>query len=264
VDPAPTPTTGPSALAAYEALAPFYDRFTEGYEHEEVLAQIEAIAQAHGLRGRRLLDVGCGTGKSFLPLARRGYRVTACDLSPAMVQRARRKLGPAEASRVVVADVRDLPWDGEFDLVTCLDDAVNYLLTEEDLRLGLSSLARALAPGGVAVFDTNSLSTYRETFAREFAVRAEDTVFAWRGRARPDVEPGALCCAVISVRPDDGPRLESRHVQRHHTPEVVEAALAHAGLECRGVYGVAPSALLVDHPDELVHRKLVYVGARPA
>src|SRR3954466_9469538 len=114
---------------AYDALAPFYDRFTADYEHEPVLEQIEALAVERGLDGRRVLDVACGTGKSFLPLMLRGYDVTACDVSPEMVQRARQKLAPRDRGRVVVADMRALPWEGEFDLVTCLDDAVNYLLT---------------------------------------------------------------------------------------------------------------------------------------
>ena len=53
------------------------------------------------LRGRRLLDVACGTGRSFLPMLERGYDVTACDISPAMAARAREKSGGA--ARVLVA-----------------------------------------------------------------------------------------------------------------------------------------------------------------
>src|SRR3954453_9117831 len=119
------------AVAAYELLAPFYDLYTHDYAHEDLLGEIEAIALEHGLGGRRLLDVGCGTGKSFLPMLARGYEVTACDISPAMVERALRKV--AGRARVVVADMRALPRLGQFDLITCLDDAVNYLLDEGEL-----------------------------------------------------------------------------------------------------------------------------------
>src|SRR5687767_679449 len=103
------------ALAAYEPLAPFYDRFTAASEYEPVLDAIETWARAQGLAGRRVLDVACGTGKSFEPLLSRGYEVTGCDLSPAMVAEARRKA--AGAREVVVADMRALPWRSEFDLV---------------------------------------------------------------------------------------------------------------------------------------------------
>src|SRR3954453_12141681 len=88
------------ARAAYELLAPFYDSYTREYGHERWLANLEAIATAHGLRGNRLLDVGCGTGKSFLPMIERGYEVTGCDISPAMVERAREAAGGAAAGVV--------------------------------------------------------------------------------------------------------------------------------------------------------------------
>ena len=96
------------ALEAYEALAPFYDLFTDGYSYDTLLAELERLALDHGLAGRRLLDVGCGTGKSFLPMLARGYEVAGCDLSPAMVELAREKLPPGLVD-LFVADMRDLP-----------------------------------------------------------------------------------------------------------------------------------------------------------
>ncbi|HVE69452.1 MAG TPA: class I SAM-dependent methyltransferase [Solirubrobacteraceae bacterium] len=255
----------PSALPAYEVLAPFYDRYTADYEHDRVLEQVEALALEHGLTGRRVLDVGCGTGKSFLPLLERGYDVTGCDISPRMVERARGKLGQADAARVVVADMRALPWRRAFDLVTCLDDGLNYLLTESELTAALRSIAGALRRGGLAIFDVNSLRTYRETFAEDFVVESGQTVFEWRGEGSPDVEPGGVCSAVLDVRVSRG-RLHatSRHTQRHHPRATVEAACARAGMRALDVRGVARGAHLVDDPDEDVHRKLVFVAGPAA
>jgi SAM-dependent methyltransferase len=65
-----------------------------------------------------VLDLGCGTGSLSLLLARRGHRVTAVDLSPNMVDHARRKLAAAGVDgRVLVADAADLPPLGDFDVV---------------------------------------------------------------------------------------------------------------------------------------------------
>lgn len=254
-----------SALPAYEVLAPFYDRYTADYEHEVVLEQVEELALEHGLAGRRLLDVGCGTGESFIPLLDRGYDVTACDISPRMVERARRKLGEPDAARVVVADMRALPWRRAFDLVTCLDDGLNYLLSEAELTAALRSIAGALRRGGLAVFDVNSLRTYRETFAEEFVVESGQTVFRWRGEGTAEVAPGDLCSAVLDVRVAGGRlRATSRHTQRHHPRAAVEAACARAGLRPLDVRGVARGALFVDDPDEDVHRKLVFVAGQAA
>src|SRR3954469_6257261 len=120
-------------VAAYEQLAPFYDHYTHNFGHAAWLANIESIAQHHGLWGKRLLDVGCGTGKSFLPMLERGYKVTACDISPAMVERAQ-ELARGTDAEVLVADARNLPALGRFDLVTSIDDALNYLLSDDDLQ----------------------------------------------------------------------------------------------------------------------------------
>ena len=72
----------------------------------------------------------------------------ACDVSPAMVERARVR-HPEGADAVLVADMCSLPDLGPFDLVTCLDDAVNYLLDPDDLLAAFRSAARNLRPGGL-------------------------------------------------------------------------------------------------------------------
>ena len=135
------------AEQAYEAIAPVYDEFTAHHDYEMWLGNLLPKLRNHGLRGRRLLDVGCGTGKSFLPMLERGWEVTACDISPSMLERARAKTGGA--AKLSVADMRKLPVFGEFDLVWALDDAVNYLLSGMELGEALSGMRANLAPGGL-------------------------------------------------------------------------------------------------------------------
>src|SRR3954447_21632708 len=130
---------------AYELLAPFYDLYTDKYGHDRWLASIEAIALEHGLRGSRLLDIGCGTGKSFLPMLERGYEVTAFDISPAMVARAC-EAAAGSGAKVLVGDVRELPRLGRFDLAIALDDALNYMLSDDELLDAFRGVARNLRP----------------------------------------------------------------------------------------------------------------------
>ena len=94
------------ALSAYEALAPFYDAYTADYGHERWLRNLEARARVLGLTGRRLLDVGCGTGRSFLPLLERGYDVTALR-HVAGDGRPRASIAGSGSADVLVADMRD-------------------------------------------------------------------------------------------------------------------------------------------------------------
>src|SRR6185295_19871710 len=97
------------------------------------------------------------TGKSFLEMLPRGWRVTACDISPSMLARAREKAG--DAVELTVADMTELPEFGEFDLVWALDDAVNYLLGTEELRRALAGMRTNLATTGLLLFDVNTLRT---------------------------------------------------------------------------------------------------------
>jgi SAM-dependent methyltransferase len=245
------------ALLAYERLAPVYDDFTDGYDHDAWIGRLERIARNHGANGPRVLDVACGTGKSFVPLLERGYDVWACDISPAMVERARRCPG-VDPDRVLVADMRALPELGAFELITCLDDAVNYLLDDADLVAAFASIARLLAPDGVYLFDANTLATYRAGFAVDAVFERPLAAATWRGETTGPIEPGALCAASIAF--DDDGREVSRHVQRHHPAPTIRRALTSAGLACRAVLGQSTGGVLHEDAEEEVHTKLVYVA----
>jgi SAM-dependent methyltransferase len=249
----------------YDAFAPYYDDFTAHHQYEPWTRTLEGLARDAGLSGRRLLDVGCGTGKSFMPMLERGYEVTACDLSPAMVEHARAASGGG--ADVLVADMRDLPVLGRFDLVTCLDDAFNYLLTDEELEAAFEGIARNLRPGGLLVFDLNTLAGYRHYAAGAMAMDVDGVFFCLRGDGDPDaVEPGAVVRSVIEVFASrDGTsweRSSSEHVQRHHPADVVERLMARAGLELLERRGQVTGSQLDPGGDEDVHQKLDYFARR--
>ena len=111
---------------------------------------VRSIADFIGdVRGRRVLEYGCGTGKTTMLLARSGARVSAFDLSPVSIHVAR-----ARADRhglevdLAVAAGESLPYESEtFDLV--FGKAILHHL---DAELGSRELHRVLRPGGRAVF----------------------------------------------------------------------------------------------------------------
>lgn len=106
----------------------------------------EDCLRRHG-SGPRLLDLGCGTGRDAAWLHRGGRTVTGADLSEAMLAHARSEHpGPA----YVRADLHRFDL-GRFDAVTCLDSALLYCHTDEQLDGCLGSVRRALTPGGLLV-----------------------------------------------------------------------------------------------------------------
>ncbi|MGH2948658.1 MAG: class I SAM-dependent DNA methyltransferase [Solirubrobacteraceae bacterium] len=252
------------ARRAYDAFAPYYDAFTAHHDYESWTASLEGLARQAGLSGRRLLDLACGTGKSFLPFLDRGYRVTACDISPAMLDLARRRANGR--AQLLEADVRDLPALGAFDLVTFLDDAVNYLDSAAELEAAFAGIARNLAPGGVLVFDANTLATFRRLYSSCLVVQAEGRVLTLRGRGSDRLAPGGLAVAHLDalVEQSDGWWSETRSVHRHrHHPEAtIRAALEHAGLRCVAAHGQHLDGRVDPVADDLRHSKVVYLATR--
>jgi SAM-dependent methyltransferase len=250
------------AQEAYDALAFAYDALTADYCHDRWLEELEGLARDHGLAGRRLLDIACGTGKSFLPLRDRGYAVTACDLSEAMARQAAAK---APEARVIVADMRRLARIGAFDLVTCLDDALNYLLEEGDLLAAFQGMQANLAPRGVALWDVNTLRMYRTAFATDWITERDGIFIGWRGEASPEMEVGQIARATVHVfaREDAAwERSHSVHQQRHWSIDDVCRVAAAAGLRILAVRGQHRGAVLDDHADERLHTKVVFVAGR--
>lgn len=248
----------------YDAFAPHYDEFTSGSDYERWTGHVLEHARTHGLAGRTLLDLACGTGNSFLPFMKRGFEVVGVDASRAMLAEAANK---APHARLVLADLRELPLLGRFDLVTCFDDSLNYLPAEPDLRAAFRAIAANLAPDGLALFDLNTLRAYRTTFARDSVTDCDDgRLFVWRGESSEDAQPGCAAGAWIDVFvpvPDGSyRRVGSHHAQRHFPRERVTALLREAGLEPLAVSGVLDDGALVADAGELHHLKVLYTAKR--
>jgi len=100
--------------------------------------------------GERVLDLACGSGRHSLELKRQGFEVVGGDISPELLEIARRDAErEGLAVTFVEADLRELDFDAEFDIVLSLNDgAIGYLETEEENLRTFEVIARALRPGG--------------------------------------------------------------------------------------------------------------------
>lgn len=252
------------ALRTYQAMAGVYDDFTAHHDYEGWLTDLLEILERRGLTGKRLLDVACGTGKSFLPMLPRGWQVTGCDISPAMLALAGEKSGGSV--ELSVADMRELPVLGEFDLVWALDDAINYLLSTEELEAALRGMRENLADTGLLLFDVNELLAYRTFFAETSVVEGDGRRLVWRGLASADVPAGSICESRLEVQGEDGAPVAqaevSVHRQRHFPEAEVLAALERAGLECLDVYAHGLDGIPAQPLDIERHTKAIYIARR--
>jgi ubiquinone/menaquinone biosynthesis C-methylase UbiE len=175
---------GTTATADNERLArerQFHDELARRYDAESMPPcppeplEAAALAQAGHLHGKRVLDLGCGTGDLTLALLDAGADVTAIDLSTGMLDLARRRVQrfrpAASQPRFELAAAERLPFDdGAFDVVVG-----RFILHHLDLGRAPKEIARVLVRGGIAVFAENSatnplLMCARERLAGRFGI----------------------------------------------------------------------------------------------
>lgn len=244
-------------LNAYEALAPIYDELTYRNDYEMWLGALLPELERHGLRRGRALDAGCGTGRAFEPMLRRGWELWGCDLSPAMLEQAREKYGDTVA--LEVADIRELPRIGQFDLVLALNDVINYQLEDGDLERALTGMRENLAPHGLIVFDSNTLCLFRASFV---AGEDESIQGEWRWRGLADaLKPGGVHEAEVSGR--GLPAVV--HQQRHYGQDEILQALRNVGLEPLAALGQSEEegrVVLSEPPDEERDYKIIHIARR--
>jgi len=127
-----------------------------------------------------ILELGCGTGRVLVPLARAGVRATGIDRSGSMLERAAgraRRLPLPRRPSIVRGDIRALPFRrGRFGLVIAAYGLVQSILSDSDLDGVLTEISRVLKPRGVVAFDlVPDLTRWEEYTGRErFRGRSQD------------------------------------------------------------------------------------------
>jgi ubiquinone/menaquinone biosynthesis C-methylase UbiE len=161
---------GREGWTGWDAYAPFYDwENARTLGRKDVPFWRDVATQVKG----RVLELGCGTGRISLPLARAGVRLVGVDRSAAMLDRAARRtaaLGRKQRGRrlrLIRADIRTLPFRSElFSAVIAPYGILQSLIRDSDLAAALESVARVLKPGGLfgldLVPDVPNWREYRE------------------------------------------------------------------------------------------------------
>jgi len=138
----------------FENYARTYDKeiYTQGTSQEVDFIE----AEIRHNKTLRILDVGCGTGRHAIELAKRGYAVTGIDLSECQLERAREKAGQENvAVTFIQADARKLAFKNEFDVCIMLCEGAFPLMETDEMNFEiLENVARALKAGGKFIFTT--------------------------------------------------------------------------------------------------------------
>jgi SAM-dependent methyltransferase len=186
--------------------------------------------------GARILDLACGHGRHALELARRGFRVTGLDLSEPSLAEARETAAAAGVKlELVHGDMRELPWEREFDAVLNLFTAFGYFADRADDERVLAQVERALRPGGSFLLDVVSLFVLARGFQPRHWEELDDGRTMLDDRTY-DQLTGRSNVTWTFVGPG-GARSELRHSLRIYTLPELHAMLASAGLDVAETWG---------------------------
>lgn len=138
-------------MTDFDILARYYD-----LDFQDRLDDL-GLYQAFALRcGSPILEIGVGTGRVAIPLAQAGYQVTGVDISPAMLDAARKKSRRAGVERrvaLVEADARHLALGQEFTMAFVAASSFMHFVTTADQNAVLGSIRAHLRPGGLLIID---------------------------------------------------------------------------------------------------------------
>jgi len=141
--------------------------------------EVDRVAKILQPKGdERILDMACGSGRHSLELRRRGFSVVGADISPDLIEIARRDADEADLDiDFVLSDLRDLDFDSEFDLVLNLNDgAIGYLESDEENLRTFEVISRSLKPGGRNLVQLPNVLYAKERLPQRSWIPASDMI----------------------------------------------------------------------------------------
>lgn len=225
----------------YMNFAAFYDRLTENVEYEKRAARLHYLIQQYirtETDGTLLTDLACGSGSLSEALARLGYDVIGVDNSPAMLSKAmEKKMQSGLPIQYLCQDMRELDMFGTIDVTVCMLDSLNHLPSLADIQQTFDRVSLFAQPGGLFLFDMNTLYKHREVLRdKVFLYDMEDVFCAWENRLLDDVATVEMQLTFFEKDGDAYFRSDEFITEIAYTPEEIETAIAKSGLELLAVF----------------------------
>lgn len=228
-------------MEAYTDFAKVYDTFMDNTPYEEWADFLSEKLKTAGIRDGIVLDLGCGTGTMTELMAARGYDMIGIDASAEMLDVAMEKrMDSGKEILYLQQDMRSFELYGTVRAVICVCDSLNYLLEEEELEETFRLVNNYLDPGGLFLFDFNTVYKYETVIGdATIAENRDDCSFIWENYYHENEQINEYDVTVF-VREDtdgceDGEELYRRfcetHYQRGYTLPVIRELIERGGLE---------------------------------
>lgn len=226
-------------MEAYGKFAQVYDLFMDNVDYEGWADCLEKHLKEEGIEDGLVLELGCGTGTMTGLLARRGYDMIGVDNSEEMLAEAMEKKGEDGLDILyLLQDMQEFELYGTVRAAVSVCDSLNYITEKEELLQVFRLVNNYLDPGGIFLFDMNTVHKYRDILGDDtIAENRDEGSFIWENSYDPDTGLNIYELAVFLPR-EDGlyEKCEELHCQRAYEQADIEALIREAGMEIVGVY----------------------------
>lgn len=227
-------------MSAYESLAASYDRLTNDVPYEQILDFAKKLLAERGIQPRSVLDLACGTGAMSILLAKEGLEVIGVDMSEDMLTVASEKAWEISGNNrpfFVKQRMQRLALPQKVDWVFSGLDSINYLSDPEDCQETFRRVNHALEPGGVFLFDVNTMEKFGDMDGQIFLDEDDDVYCVWRCMFDHETR---ICTYGMDIFQRHGAywqRSQEEHVEYAYTMEQLRQYLKDAGfgkIQCFG------------------------------
>lgn len=222
-------------------FASVYDVFTDGVDYQSRADYICSLLSEYGINEGTILDVACGTGSLSEQFLIKGFEVVANDISVNMLGIAREKLARfGDRVLLLCQDMCELDLFGTVDAAVCALDSLNHLTEEEDIKAAFESIGLFIRPGGLFVFDVNTVYKHMNVLSDNTFVYEDedDTYLVWQNSECDDTYTVEMYIDIF-LKESDG-RYDRRTdyiVERAYTEDFLKETLNACGFEVLGIYG---------------------------
>ena len=240
----------------YEIFSYYYDALTENVDYQARARYFDRLIQKNlQSDGNVMLDLACGTGTMTEQMAKLGYDMIGIDYSAGMLSRAmEKKIAENLPILYVQQDMRELELYGTVDATICTLDSLNHLRNWSEVENVMQRIWQVTEPGGLLVFDMNTLYKHQVLLRNEvYVYETEDVYCVWENVLKDDDCTVDIILQLFQCCEDGRyTRTEEHLTERAYSVDQVADGLKRAGFQLLGIYAADTEEPLQEKSERMV------------
>ncbi|WP_027363670.1 class I SAM-dependent DNA methyltransferase [Desulfotruncus alcoholivorax] len=221
----------------YSGLSSIYDYLVSGVDFEGWIDYAELLLKHFGLHAGSVADIACGTGKTTIPFAKRGYKTFGVDISEDMVALASNQAAVENIDiNFSKQDMRHFFLPEKVDLVTCFHDGLNYLTDIKDIVKTFKSVNKNLNKKGSFIFDLNTVIWLSDADESVHFVDENDITLIWQTSYNKKTNIWSINLTGFFKEGDHYHKFHEIHHEKAYSQEEIKLCLDKTGFTLLGSF----------------------------